>query len=738
METSKKIKTDAPELGKDLVRRRVMVFFKGCQYSKCFSPHCPHYIGGPQLSEIRADPENNLNIVLQMIQRHELQISCDKEESQTFPFAIEDLLAFRSLIEFNFLRAINLNSEDRIRVFEEIKATADNGLASLSSDLRQRLLEIVDNRIAEEVSPVGEVLARKVKDADFFECLVLFFLAFGFILDIENFHCISLAKKFLEHLSLIDFYTPDFRQRLQTAAVQKMLNSTIIERINENLQNLLALQIAELDSLNKVNPAQAHSLAVITCSITFLANLNSFLPASQQLSVKDFVNETLVSDFDPKIATLFFMRDSALNPSFNRVARLIPSLYSDEKFMYLRYPAVLSVETKVDILHFESKILQSIELQDKISNSSNPMALLLTNGIYLELKLRRDNLLEDALNELASKGKGSSLRQGLKIKFVGEPGVDEGGLTKEFFQLLTQQLFDPSFGMFVEKNERYLWFDSKSFECNINFELIGNMLGLALYNETILPLKFPLVVYKKLKLANHDSFGIVDEVILDDLKDVEPEVHSTLVNILNTNWTNLETGMTFSVTYDFYGSPVNHELIPGGAEIEVTEDNKKAFVDRYLQWFFNESVQNQFQPFCRGFYNVISKKSLSLFTAYELFLAICGNEELNFRALHSTTKYEDYNEHSETIAHFWQILEYDFANDQKKAFLKFLTGSDRAPLKGLGDIKMTITRYGPDSEHLPASHTCFNHLLLPDYKNYQKLRTKLLKAVENCEGFGLF
>lgn len=79
--------------------------------------------------------------------------------------------------------------------------------------------------------------------------------------------------------------------------------------------------------------------------------------------------------------------------------------------------------------------------------------------------------------------------------------MDEGGLTKEFFQLLIEKLFDPNFGMFISKNEWYMWFNKDSFECNLNFELIGMLLGLALYNSTILKLDFPLVVYKKLKLS---------------------------------------------------------------------------------------------------------------------------------------------------------------------------------------------------------------------------------------------
>lgn len=51
----------------------------------------------------------------------------------------------------------------------------------------------------------------------------------------------------------------------------------------------------------------------------------------------------------------------------------------------------------------------------------------------------------------------------------------------------------------TKNNNRFMWFNKNSFECNLNFELIGMLLGLALYNATILKLNFPLAIYKKLK-----------------------------------------------------------------------------------------------------------------------------------------------------------------------------------------------------------------------------------------------
>jgi len=38
------------------------------------------------------------------------------------------------------------------------------------------------------------------------------------------------------------------------------------------------------------------------------------------------------------------------------------------------------------------------------------------------------------------------LRKQLKVKFHGEEGIDEGGVQKEFFQLIIEELFNPEIG----------------------------------------------------------------------------------------------------------------------------------------------------------------------------------------------------------------------------------------------------------------------------------------------------
>ena len=77
--------------------------------------------------------------------------------------------------------------------------------------------------------------------------------------------------------------------------------------------------------------------------------------------------------------------------------------------------------------------------------------------------------------------------------------------------------------------------------------------------------------------------------------------------------------------------------------------------------------------------------------------------------------------------------------EQKKKFLRFCTGANRAPIGGLKNLepKFKIQRNGPDKVSLPTSATCFNTLLLPEYDSKLKLKRLLLVAIENASGFGL-
>ena len=75
--------------------------------------------------------------------------------------------------------------------------------------------------------------------------------------------------------------------------------------------------------------------------------------------------------------------------------------------------------------------------------------------------------------------------------------------------------------------------------------------------------------------------------------------------------------------------------------------------------------------------------------------------------------------------------------DQRKALLKFVCGSARAPVGGLSRLRFKITLNGDNDQFLPTSHTCFGILMLPNYSMKEILQERLFKAIQYNEGFGL-
>ena len=404
------------------------------------------------------------------------------------------------------------------------------------------------------------------------------------------------------------------------------------------------------------------------------------------------------------------------------------------KFTLFDYMWLFNPAAKNDILFLFNEYQQQSEIHkflnhgDFASEGGFLNFFLNRHKFNLTLNIRRDHLIEDTLNEVSKPD--INFQNKLKVKFVGEQGVDEGGVRKEFFILLIRQIFDPNYGMFTYNDKtRLYWFNHYTFEPKIKYELIGIIFGLAIYNSTILDVKLPITIYKKL-------LGIKPD--LEDMKECDPELYTTLNYLKTNNSPNLkeELDTNFTVIDDKFGEKLVIPLKPNGENIMIDSENKDEYVDLYVDWFFNKSINDSFSSFEKGFYRVFNRNLSKILTPDELELIICGTQFLDFNELKRVCQYEEYEKDSETINYFWEIL-LDFNEEEKKKFLSFVTGCDRAPIDGLGSLPITISKGGSDLTQLPSAHTCFNNLILPDYKNKEKLKKALLTAINYSEGFGL-
>ncbi|XP_059608473.1 ubiquitin-protein ligase E3A isoform X2 [Phlebotomus argentipes] len=404
----------------------------------------------------------------------------------------------------------------------------------------------------------------------------------------------------------------------------------------------------------------------------------------------------------------------------------------NKKFCFMLYSFILTPATKTLALYYDSRIRMYSERRINLFTTHLSGQ---TPNPYLKLKVRREHLIDDALIELEmiTMENPKDLKKQLVVEFMGEQGIDEGGVSKEFFQLIVEQIFNPDYGMFINQDDtNTMWFNSTSFENEAQFTLIGIVLGLAIYNNIILAVNFPMVVYRKL-LGIRGSFP--------DLEDWNPKLFRSLKVMLEDDESDMEAVymQTFEINYqDVFGNVLRHELKANGRDISVTQENKREFVDLYSDYLLNGAIERQFSAFRKGFRMVTDESPLGLlFRPEEVELLVCGSKEFDFEELQASTDYDaGYTAESPVIRNFWEIV-HALPVEAQRQLLEFTTGSDRVPVGGLSRLKMVIARNGPDSDRLPTSHTCFNVLLLPEYASKEKLKLLLLKAISYCKGFGM-
>ncbi|KAG0274903.1 putative E3 ubiquitin-protein ligase HTD2 [Linnemannia exigua] len=414
--------------------------------------------------------------------------------------------------------------------------------------------------------------------------------------------------------------------------------------------------------------------------------------------------------------------------------------FREKVFALCNFPFVLTVTTKANILKLESSVL----MREKLQLAFFRALFAGVNPPYLLLTIRRDYIIEDALVQLQHKSH-EDLKKQLKVKFVNEEGIDEGGVQKEFFQLAMRELIDPKYGMFTMNDEsRLCWFAQSPLEDELaldEYNMVGRLIGLAIYNGIILDIHFPLALYKKLALAAEsqgDPNRLDEQWDLDDLMEIDPTLAKGLRQLETFEGDVLEAyDRTFQIEYESFGQTFQHDLIPDGVNIPLTNTNRIEFVKEYLKFYFTTSIAKQFNAFSEGFHLVTLGSAIQLFRPEEVEQLICGSPDLDFNALEQITQYEGgFHAKSRIIRWFWETV-HAYEDKDKKRLLFFATGSDRVPIGGLGHLSFTISKNGPDSMRLPTSHTCYNTLMLCAYSSKERLQERLMTAIGNAEGFGL-
>ncbi|KAI1235091.1 E3 ubiquitin-protein ligase NEDD4, partial [Lamprotornis superbus] len=321
-----------------------------------------------------------------------------------------------------------------------------------------------------------------------------------------------------------------------------------------------------------------------------------------------------------------------------------------------------------------------------------------------EMKIHRTTILEDSYRRIIAVKRADFLKARLWIEFDGEKGLDYGGVAREWFFLLSKEMFNPYYGLFeYSATDNYtLQINPNSGLCNEDhlsyFKFIGRVAGMAVYHGKLLDAFFIRPFYKMM---------LQKPITLHDME---------------------------SVTHQ-------HELRSGGSEIVVTNKNKRDYIHLVIQWRFVSRVQKQMTAFKEGFFELIPQDLIKIFDENELELLMCGLGDVDVADWKLHTKYKNgYNINHQVIQWFWKaVLMMD--SEKRIRLLQFVTGTSRVPMNGFAELYgsngpqlFTVEQWGTP-EKLPRAHTCFNRLDLPPYDSFEDLWDKLLLAIENTQGF---
>eukprot|EP01065_Artemidia_motanka_P034215 TRINITY_DN4142_c1_g2_i3.p1 TRINITY_DN4142_c1_g2~~TRINITY_DN4142_c1_g2_i3.p1 ORF type:complete len:965 (+),score=324.23 TRINITY_DN4142_c1_g2_i3:85-2979(+) len=410
--------------------------------------------------------------------------------------------------------------------------------------------------------------------------------------------------------------------------------------------------------------------------------------------------------------------------------------FTPESFTFAETPYLLNPAFKAEILSASSRAEQRQQVE---RGGVWGMIFGGVENMFLHLKIDRSStgaLIESTLQQLAMNG--DKIRYPLRVSFTGHAGLDAGGLRKEWLQLLQAAIFSPSYGMFTEDPEtKVTWFQPRVIcsDCDRQFNAIGQLLGLALYNGLILDVNFPPVCYKLL-------LGFEPE--LSDLKQLDYFTYKGLKQLLEYREEGEATveavfGLDFSVTHEVFGAVQVVELKPGGESIPVTAENRAEYAHLVVEYKCQTSIGKNFKEFKEGFLFVCGAQEsvLRMLRPEELERMVMGTPDIDLSQLKVGARYEGYDPSNQTVKYFWEIVDELKDERTQRHFLRFCTGTDRVPIHGLNSYSFTVMRLGDDSEDLPSASTCFYVLKLPEYKTKEKLYRKLMLAITECTGFGL-
>jgi E3 ubiquitin-protein ligase HUWE1 len=450
---------------------------------------------------------------------------------------------------------------------------------------------------------------------------------------------------------------------------------------------------------------------MLNIATTLLPLIESLMVVCKNTTLKELpLSKMLPKEFalsspppESKMENLFFNFTEDHRKILNDLVRQNPKLMSGTFSLLVKNSKVLEFDNKRN--YFNRK------LHSKGGNHQPHPPL--------QLSVRRDQVFLDSFKSLYFKSAEEMKYGKLSIRFHGEEGVDAGGVTREWFQVIARQMFNADYALFVPvASDRTTFHPNRLSSINpehlMFFKFIGRIIGKALYEGRVLDCHFSRAVYKQI---------MSKQVNLKDMETLDLEYYKSLEWMLHNDITDIITE-TFSTEVEAFGEMQTVDLIENGREIPVTEENKHEYIRLITEHRLIGAVDEQLKEFLRGFHDIVPAELVSIFSEQELELLISGLPDINVDDWKNNTEYHNYTAASPQIQWFWRAVR-TFEKEEQAKLLQFVTGTSKVPLNGFKELegmngfsKFNIHRDYGSKDRLPSSHTCFNRKFTPCRKHF--------------------
>ena len=462
-------------------------------------------------------------------------------------------------------------------------------------------------------------------------------------------------------------------------------------RQQENMLNVATILLPLIEAL------------MVVCKNTTLKDA-SLVKAAKHFAVTSPPPES-------QMENLFFRFTEDHRKILNDLVRHNPKLMSGTFSLLVKNPKVLEFDNKRN--YFTRR------LHSRGAEARHPQQ-------PLQLSLRRDQVFLDSFKSLYFKSPDEMKYGKLSIRFHGEEGVDAGGVTREWFQVLSRQMFNPDYALFVPvAADRTTFHPNKLSTINPEhlyfFKFIGRVIGKALYEGRALDCHFSRAVYKRI---------LGKPVSIKDMETLDLDYYKSLLWMLENDITDIITE-NFCDETEAFGDTQIVDLIENGRNIPVTEENKQEYVQLLVEYRLTGSVHAQLEEFLKGmhfpqrltcdhtdvglgFHDIVPAELISIFNEQELELLISGLPDIDVDDWKNNTEYHNFSTSSPQIQWFWRAVR-SFDKEERAKLLQFVTGTSKVPLNGFKELegmngfsRFNIHRDYGNKDRLPSSHTCFN------------------------------